>query len=275
MSDRFNCGLSLIEASFELFEGNARLALLPVLSLLSVGSAFALLAAIAFRLGVVDSLFTNDLVEYSALFAAIAISSSVATFFNAAVAHCTAKLIDGEETSVRDGLSAAWRVRRKIALWAITAATLGTALRFVDEKLGFFGSVARLFFDVGWSLLTFFVVPVMVLEDESGVRSMLRRSGSAFADTWGESVTTSFGIGLVFLPVTLPALAALFVGYFLLHGLAALVVGAVGGLLLVAVMVASQTVSMIARTALYRYATTGERVGPFEQRDPATFFAEK
>jgi hypothetical protein len=44
--------------------------------------------------------------------------------------------------------------------------------------------------------------------------------------------------------------------------------------LVVACLVASQTVTAIVRPALYRYATTGERVGSFESRDPTGVFPE-
>jgi hypothetical protein len=47
-----------------------------------------------------------------------------------------------------------------------------------------------------------------------------------------------------------------------------------GGVIIVAATVGSQTASSIVRTALYRYATTGEHVGPFDARDPDTVFPE-
>jgi len=47
-----------------------------------------------------------------------------------------------------------------------------------------------------------------------------------------------------------------------------------GGLIVVAAIVGSQTVTAIVRTARYRYATEGDRIGPFVARDPETVFAE-
>jgi hypothetical protein len=248
---------------------------LPALSLLAVGSAFAVLAALAFRLEIVGSLFTNDVYKYGALFCAVAVSSSVATFFNAAVVHCAARLFDGEETSVREGLAAAWRVRRQIATWAVVAATLGTVVYVLDEKFGAIGSLARLVFDLAWALLTYFVVPVIVLDGETGVRGQLRRSGSLFRETWGESVSATVGVSFVFLVAAVPGLVLLAAGYFLLDGLFGVSALVGGGTIIVACLVGSQTVQAIVRTALYRYATTGERVGPFSSRDPAGVFPEK
>ena len=257
-----------------MFTREPTLLVLPALSLLAVGSAFAVLAGIAFQQGLVGSLLTNDLYKYGAMFCAIAVSSSVATFFNAAVVHCAAQLFDGNSTSVRDGLAAAWRARRQIAVWAVVAATLGTALYVLDETFGVVGSLTRAVFNLAWALLAFFIVPVIVLDRRRSLRRQLRRSGSLFRETWGESVSATLGVSFVFLLVALPGIALGAVGYFILDGLAATGALVGGGGVVVAAIVGSQTTSAIVRTALYRYATSGERVGPFEGRDPETIFPE-
>lgn len=272
MAGRFGRGLGVVDDSVDVFRDNPRLALLPALSLLAVGSAFTVVLGVALRYGVVEAVLTNDLLRYAAVFVAIAVSSSVGTFFNAAVAHCASQYFDGANTSVRDGLAAAWRVRRKVAVWSVTAATLGTVIYVVDEKFGVFGSLARLAFDLSWGLLTFFVVPVLVLEDTRGLRPILRESGEAFRKTWGESVSASLGVSLVFLPVGVVGLAGLGWAYLFGSGIAVYVVGAAGFVVLVAAMVAAQVVGMIARTALYRYAVDGENVGPFAGRNPDSVF---
>ncbi|MDS0295952.1 DUF6159 family protein [Halogeometricum luteum] len=272
MAGRFSRGLDVVDASVDVFRDNPRLALLPALSLLSVGSAFAVAVGVALRYGTVEAFLTNDLLRYAGVFVAIAVSSSAGTFFNAAVVHCAARYFDGEDPTVRDGLAAAWRARRTIALWSVTAATLGTVLYVVDEKFGVFGSLARVLFDLAWALLTFFVVPVIVLEDTASLRAVLRESGDAFRETWGESVSATVGVSVAFLPAGLLGVGALAWAYFAAGGVAAYVVGAAGFVLLVASMVAAQVVGMVARTALYRYATTGERVGPWARRNPESAF---
>jgi len=275
MISKYRRGFDITRDSLRVFTREPTLVILPVLSLFAVGSAFAVLAAIVFQQGLVESLVTNDLYQYAALFCAIAISSSVATFFNAAVVHCAAQLFDGNSTSVRDGLAAAWRARRQIAVWAVVAATLGTVLYILDEKFGVVGSLTRAVFNLTWALLTFFIVPVIVLDQRRSLRRQFRRSGSLFRDTWGESVSATLGVSFVFLLVALPGVALGSVGYFMLEGVVA--VGALvgGGGIIVAATVGSQTTSAIVRTALYRYATTGEQVGPFEAREPDTVFPER
>jgi hypothetical protein len=274
MTSKYRRGFEITRDSLRIFTQRPTLLVLPALSLLAVGSAFAVLGAIIIQRGLLTSLLTNDLYKYSVLFCAIAISSSVATFFNAAVVHCAAQLFDGDQTSVRDGLAAAWRARRQIALWAVTAATLGTVLYLLDEKFGVVGSLTRAVFDLAWALLTFFIVPVIVLDERRSLRRQLRQSGSLFRDTWGESVSATLGVSFVFLLVALPGVALGAAGYFVLDGIVAVGALVSGGGIVVASIVGSQTASAIVRTALYRYATTGKQVGPLEARDPDTVFPE-
>lgn len=274
MASKYRRGFDITRDSLRVFAREPTLVILPALSLLAVGSAFAVLAGIAFQQGLIESLLTNDLYNYGAMFCAIAISSSVATFFNAAVVHCAAQLFDGNSTSVRGGLAAAWRARRQIAVWAVVAATLGTVLYILNEKFGVVGSLTRAVFNLAWALLTFFIVPVIVLDERRSLRCQLRRSGSLFRDTWGESVSATLGVSFVFLLVALPGVALGAVGYFVLDGVLAAGALVGGGGIVVTAIVGSQTASAIVRTALYRYATTGEQVGPFEAQDPDTVFPE-
>jgi len=274
MSGKFSRGLTVVDGSLGVFRANPRLAVLPLCSLLLVGTGFALVAGVALHYGLVASIFTNDLYEYAAVFVGMALTTSLGTFFNAAVAHCAFRYFDGEDPTVEDGLRAAWRARRAIALWTVTSATLGTVLYIVDDKLGFIGSLARFFFDLGWGLLTFFVVPIIVVEDTADVRTIVRESGRTFKETWGESVTASLSISVAVLPAVLVGGGLLATAYLGLHGPLALVVGGLGLLLVVAAIVTSQVLGVVARTALYEYATEGRRVGPFAERDPADVFPE-
>lgn len=272
MTGRFRRGLSVIDGSIDVFRANPRLVVLPLCSLLLVGSGFAVAGGIALHYGFVRPVLGNDLMMYPAIFVGMAVSSSLGTFFNAAVVHCAATYFDGDEPSVRAGVAAAWNARRAIAVWAITAATLGTVFYAIDEKLGGLGSLAHTVFNLAWGLLTFFVVPVIVLEETTDIRTILRESGSTFKDTWGESVTATLGISVVLLPVGLVGVLCLCVGYFGLHGMSAWILGGIGFVVVVASMVTAQMLGMVARTALYRFATAKDQTGPFDELDPATVF---
>lgn len=268
MSGKFSRGLTIAGGSLKVFRANPRLAVLPLCSLLCIGSGFVVAAGVALHYGLVASVFTNDLFMYAAIFVGFALTSSLGTFFNAAVAHCAFKYFDGNSPTVGDGLRAAWDARRAIVVWAVTSATLGTILYILDEKFGALGSAARFVFDLSWALLTFFVVPIIVTKDTADIRNILRESGQTFRGTWGESVTITFGIGFAMLPAMLVGGMCLAIAYLSLPAPGAWVLGGVGLLLVVGAIVTSQVLGMVARSALYEYATEGRRVGPFTKRDP-------
>lgn len=274
MFEGINRGRSVLAQSVDLFRVRPRLLLLPLASLLLVGSGFAIAAGLALHLGVLSSLLTNDLLRYAAVFVGLALSTGLGTFFNAALVHCAARSFEGETPTLREGLAAAWRVRRGILAWSMLAATVGTVMYIAEERLGGAATLARIGFDIAWSLLTFFVVPVIVIEHEESVRSALHRSGSLFKDTWGESVTVTLGLGLVFFIVGMTVTPPLVAAYLVTDGLARLAVVVIAALVVAACLVATQALGMIARTALYRYAADGARVGPFTDLPPEAVIDE-
>lgn len=274
MSRQFRHGLRVIDASLDVFRAHPRLAILPLSSLVAIGSAYAALGVAILHYGLVGAAFTNSLVKYGVVFVALAVSSGVGIFFNAAVVHCAARYFDGEEASVGDGLAAAWDVRRTIVAWGFVSATIGTVLYIAEDNVPGVGALTRSILDLAWGLLTFFVVPVIVMDHTGSLRSDLRKSGATFSRTWGESITATIGIGLALLPVSLVGVGLLAVAYLSATGVTAYVLGAIGGLLLVATIVVTQVLGMIVRAALYRYATDGERVGPLGDLEPDGIFPD-
>jgi len=61
MTSKYRRGFEITRDSLRIFTQRPTLLILPALSLLAVGSAFAILGMIAFRQGLVASLLTNDL----------------------------------------------------------------------------------------------------------------------------------------------------------------------------------------------------------------------
>ncbi|WP_137290048.1 DUF6159 family protein [Natronorubrum halophilum] len=275
MTGRFRDGVAVTNASLDVFRKRPRLAVLPLLSLAAVGSAYAVLAVAILRYELVGALFTSSLVRYGVLFVALAVSSGVGIFFNAAVVHCATRQFAGEETSVSEGVAAAWEARTAIVKWGLVSATIGTVLYIAEDNVPGVGTLTRSVLDLGWALLTFFIVPVIVTDRTGSLRSDLRKSGDAFSRTWGESLTATIGIGLALLPVSLLGVCLLVFAYLFATGPTAFVAGVLGGLLLVATIVVTQVLGMIIRAALYQYAVTGDPVGPLADLEPGQLFDER
>ena len=67
-------------------------------------------------------------------------------------------------------------------------------LQAIEERFGIIGTIVARLVGLAWNLVTFLVVPILVLED-LGVGDALKRSKDLFKKTWGENVIGQFGLG--------------------------------------------------------------------------------
>ena len=211
--------------------------------------------------------------EYAILFVVYLGLSFIATFFNVCVVYTTkTRFESGDATfmeSIRFGLS-------KIGIifqWSLLAATVGLFLAMLEkfaQRLGGVGEfvvrIIRSVLGLVWSVLTLFVVPVLVYENVSPLGAV-RRSKDILKKTWGESLVRAFGLGLIQF-VCILAVIGITVGLGILvpQGPGALVVMALGAVCLLGVFLVFNVANTIFNTALYVYASTG--------KEPAAFDAE-
>ncbi len=204
-------------------------------------------------------------------------------FFNAGLIGCALMGLEGKKPTVRDGLQIAWANLSRIAGWAAVAATVGIILQALENiKVG--GRGGRGGFAVGallagilglsWSILTYMVVPVLIVEQVGPIEA-IKRSGSLLKKTWGEQVIGAGGIGLMTFLLALigvlPVLAGVAIGG---HG--AFAVGlAVALLYWLALGALSSALGGIYRAALYRYSTTGQAPEGFSKEDLEQAFGSK
>ena len=73
----------------------------------------------------------------------------------------------GGDPTMRSAIAAAWRRIGTIAIWAVIAATIGVILNAIHERAGWIGKIVTSLLGWAWSFATFFIVPVLVLEQHS------------------------------------------------------------------------------------------------------------
>jgi hypothetical protein len=203
-----------VKASWQILARDRKLLVFPVLSgivTLFLAASFILplfISGVIFR-----QVPGGGIPWYVLLFLFYVVSYFVAIFFNTALVTCVHSLLQGRETSLGEGLSHAVRHAGSILLWAIIAATVGIVLRAIGERSGILGRIAVAVVGGIWSLVTIFVVPVLVLEDR-GVFDAMRESVALFRRTWGESVVGSVSIGVISGAITLVGLLGVFAAVF-------------------------------------------------------------
>ncbi len=127
-----------------------------------------------------------------------------------------------------------------------------------------------------WAVITFFVLPLIVLESLGAVTAV-KRSAGLVRQTWGEAIGGSVRIGARFgLLYILPGVLALVAGVVIAIAVGgpAIVGGvvlAIIGLALIAVGgVLGATCRAVFGVALYRWVTDGAALGPFDAEDLKT-----
>jgi hypothetical protein len=201
----------------------------------------------------------DTVVAYLFLFLAYLGLAFVFTFFQGAIATMVRMRIEGKDPTIADGIGRSMSHLRKILYWSVVTSTVGIIINVMQERLGWLGKIFGLIGTVAWSVLTFFMVPVLILEDLS-VKDSLARSGKVFKDTWGETLVMNFSLGLFFgaLHIMWMIICAVLVFVFIDALLMLLVLLILFVLGFTALCVVSSLLSAIFKVVLYEYSVSGK-----------------
>jgi hypothetical protein len=247
---RIGRSFQLVGQSYRILMKDKELMVLPLIS-----GVFILLAVVAMAVGfglTASHLPRRGPELYLPGFLFYVVSYSIGIFFQAAVVAGATERMRGGDPTVGSALAAAASRLGPIVMWAVVAATVGMVIRAIHDRVGFIGKILTSLLGVAWSLATFFIVPVLVLEDRS-IPNSFRRSVSVFRETWGETVVGGTTLGaaaacawLTLIPIT--GLLAMAIG------VAAVAVFFAGAVVLMVFFSALQGVYF---ASLYRCATGG------------------
>ena len=131
----------------------------------------------------------------------------------------------------------------KILLWTSIAATVGLVLKALQSN-NRVGQFVAAIVGTAWSILTFFVVPVLLYEDKD-VFGSIKQSGRIMREKWGESLGANFGFGII---TFLVGVGIVFFSIMLaqVNIILAIVVGIILFLILSTVMSAAETIFLAA-----------------------------
>ena len=267
MPGTFSDSWKLTKTAFGLIREDRALLIFPLVAGLSILGVLGLLALGMFWL-ILPPLASGTL---SNAYAALGVALFLLAYFAMAFLsiYCTAALVgaatlklNGQQPTAADG----WRVARsrvgRLLAWAILTATVGLLIQAISSRVRGVGGV--LIAGIGgasWAVVTYFIIPVILYEDQGAWRS-LSRSGKLFISTFGRSIVSNVVVGLIiaaglFAGVVLVVVGALLLGTSLYLGIGVIVLGLAIGAVVVLIGSAAEG---ILRAALYRYATTGKIV---------------
>lgn len=273
---RLSNGWELAKISFATINKNRSLLLFPVISVISLILVLATFAGGSFFLfgDQLRAMFESEneqvgnALGFAGIFLYYLVNYFIIVFFNSALIYCAVKILNGEETSLGDGIQYASDRVGKIFGWAVLSATVGTLLQVLNNT-GKIGQFVASLLGMGWSILTFFAVPILIFEEKS-VIDTVKESGRLMRQKWGESIaaTVSFGI-FHFLGI----LAAVGIGI-LLSKINPILGISVGVLIVLLVSTVISTAQTIFVAAVYNHVT-GAPTGRFDGASLDSVFIQK
>lgn len=257
MFERFHRSIELTKASWRLLMKDKELMVLPVISgacILFVCALFIVPVIVAFGGELPEGEQQQQGVEWLVGLPLYIAIYTVSIFFQSAVVAGATERMNGGDPTVSSALAAAWRRKGTILMWGVVAGTVGMILRSIQERSELIGRIVVGLVGAAWSLATFFVVPVIVIEGRP-VKQAFKSSLKLFRERWGEAAIGSGGISLIGLLLFLPVIGvcALLIAADLI--VPAIAFGVLAGALLSALL---STLQGIYIAALYRYARTEE-----------------
>ena len=182
-------------------------------------------------------------------------------FFNAALVAAARERLEGGDPNIRSGIRAVSPLIPQILGWTLITGTVGLILRALQaaaesQESGVARIVGTILISIVgaiWAYITFFVIPVLVVE-RVGPIAAIRRSSGLLKRTWGEQVAASFSFFFIYL-IAVVIVAIPVVVLALIAPIAAIIAAVVlGGLALATV----SAMEGIFKAALYEWVAEGK-----------------
>src|SRR5262245_46605146 len=259
MFDRISNGFSLARSSWAVLVKDKHLLWFPIVSgflfLVVLASFVVPLATLvdwnAFDQQVQANNGKPPVWVYAVAFAFYFCTYFVIIFCNSALISCAVMRFNGQEPTLGDGFRMACARLPQIFAWSLVSATVGLLLKVIEnahEKVGYW--VAAIL-GTAWSIMTYFVVPVLVVE-KVGPFQAVGRSVSIIKKTWGEALVGNLGLGLFMFLLFIPVIILFLLGGWLVVsgklavGIAVLVIAFIALLLHSAIGSALNTILLAA-----------------------------
>ena len=265
------------KASWAVLQHDRELAILPILGALA---SIAVVLAVGLPIwlstdGIDDggsSAGSDPMLWIGGIIILLAVTV-ITVFFNAAVVSGARERFSGGDPTISSAIKGAFSRLHVIVPWAILALTVGMIIRLIQSSDNIVARILGSLLNMAWGVLTFLVVPILVVE-QTGPFQSLSRSGELLRHTWGENLIAQVGFGIIGFVVAIPGIIIIALGASAgsVGALVAIVIG-FGWIALVSVVIS--TLTAIFQMALYIYATTGQVPMGFEQSGISDTFNER
>ena len=267
----------LLTASWGVLRETKQLLILPMLSGIC---ALVVIASFAYPVYAVIDIVNPQNAEsievpvaaYVLVFFGYLMVTFVGMFFNAALVFAANEHMDGGEPTLTSALKGAAERAGRIFVWALVASTVSVLISQLQQRLGIFGKILGFLAGTAWAVVTFLVLPILVIEN-LGPMDAAQRSATLLKRSWGEGLAGHIGLGLVNLLIG-ASLLVIIIGTAMIYPVLLLAVLPLALLCLLTAFVVMSAMSSVFQTALYRHAA-GLPTGGFDEQLMAHAFTHK
>ncbi|MCA9361715.1 hypothetical protein KC845_04145 [Candidatus Kaiserbacteria bacterium] len=262
---RFRAGWLLFKESWRFLSADRAMIWIPAIAVMAsvflfgvLVSVFALVAVATDMVMVPEGEEVEGVLVYAFVFGIYLISAFTLALSQAGIAKIVYARVHGEKLALKQGIKTALAHWPSLLVWSLITSTVGLFLNIIAERSKMLGKLVSMFLGAGWALLTYFVVPAIVI-DKLPATKAISRSGTVFKNTWGETLVSNFSIGIIF--ALAHVMAFLAIGGLVVMSVVLqipVLVGPLILLLLVWVVVASlvqSAMNAVVKTLLYVFAT--------------------
>lgn len=196
---RIKAGWLLCKETWRFLMLDKELLWIPVISLLANFFFFGLLISALIIVAVITNVSfpDNSLAGYFVLFFVYVISAFVLAFSQAAISHIVYVRVHGGDATLREGLRRAGSHGFSLFVWSLITSTVGVILNAISNRSQLLGKLVTSLMGAAWAILTYFVVPAMVIDNHSAFAS-IPKSAQVFKQTWGETIVSNISYNLIF-----------------------------------------------------------------------------
>jgi hypothetical protein len=201
------------------------------------------------------------------------LATLITQIFMGGLVKCADEELQGRDSSFGAGLSAAFKRLPALMGWAGIETAVGWLLSAIrgNGDNNVIVTILRLviasLLAVAWSVITFFVLPLIILRGKGPVEA-IKESVSVIRETWGMQIAGGVRIGgLIALVAVLPGILFTLVGGFIaISGTpaAGVPISAVGVIVIILAQVVISAMRAIFSVAMLHYVEDRQGFGPFD-----------
>lgn len=260
MLEQTRRGLAVAGASAKVLAKHPKLLVLPLLSTFATLTTAALIGG---TMSFGEHAHFNGVFFALGFIGLLAAIAFLGAFFNAALVVCVLDSFAGREVSLRHGLAGAAARSPQLFAWTLFSSVVGVLLSTVQgmlRRLGLLGAVLGGALSMSWSIVTYFVVPILVVENV-GPWDAFERSKDMVKRNWGKAIAVQSGLAVLFMLTLLPVF---FLIWFVNADVSAAhqqkILFGIGGSVayFFALLAVFGALGGIFRASLYVYASTGQ-----------------